>query len=379
VSGHKRPEPPLDILEAWHQRGVPLDGVDAVARRRDSFVDSLSRTIRAEQRRRVQKRRLFVVFSTTLAFAAAAAIYVVAVRPPSRVPEARSGTELDVTLGMAVSVHAGQPVRIGPEHPVQLAEHDEVRVEEGGAARLALPRGVRVGLASATRTTLLVAAEGEQRLALQAGSLSVSVPKPGGPETFAITTPNAEVVVHGTEFTTSVDFLPDGTPRTAVVVTRGAVLVVHQGVRALVRAGSSWSSDALPSVPPASTVNGDGVGAGDTSAHLGHDGAREAALRTGEPASKSELAEQNRLFRLALDARAAHDDAAVVRHLDELLTRFSSTTLAQEARLARFRALKRLGRDREAAREARRYLSTYPDAPARDEARDVLLEAPTSR
>ena len=81
------------------------------------------------------------------------------------------------------------------------------------------------------------------------------------------------------------------------------------------------------------------------------------------------------MFQAALDARKSGDDAAVVKYLDEILARFPGSTLEPEVRLARLRALSRLGRKDDAASEARRYLSENPDAVTRDEARRVLLEA----
>jgi hypothetical protein len=61
------------------------------------------------------------------------------------------------------------------------------------------------------------------------------------------------------------------------------------------------------------------------------------------PSPTPSLADQNRLFQAFLDARDEGNDAAAVRALDELLARFPDTPLADQARLARFRALQRLG------------------------------------
>jgi hypothetical protein len=57
------------------------------------------------------------------------------------------------------------------------------------------------------------------------------------------------------------------------------------------------------------------------------------------------LTEQNRLFQAALDARAAGDDALVVRSLDALLARFPESALAPEARLLRVRTIRRARED----------------------------------
>jgi hypothetical protein len=74
-----------------------------------------------------------------------------------------------------------------------------------------------------------------------------------------------------------------------------------------------------------------------------------------------------------MQAKQRGDDDRVVRELDVLMQRYSDSPLAPDARVERFRALKRLGRTAEAARSARRYLAEQPDGFAREEARDVAL------
>jgi outer membrane protein assembly factor BamD (BamD/ComL family) len=95
---------------------------------------------------------------------------------------------------------------------------------------------------------------------------------------------------------------------------------------------------------------------------------KDAAL-----ADASTLAEQNLLFRRAVDARNEGEDERAVKHFDALLGKYPKSALAQEARVERFRALKRLGRNREAAREARRYLMDHTNGFAKDEARGLAL------
>jgi outer membrane protein assembly factor BamD (BamD/ComL family) len=90
-----------------------------------------------------------------------------------------------------------------------------------------------------------------------------------------------------------------------------------------------------------------------------------------EPSST--LPEENRLFRLAVDARNRGDDSTAVRYFGHLLSKYPKCALAQEAKVEQFRALKRLGRNRDAAREARRYLVEHSNGFAEEEARDVAL------
>jgi outer membrane protein assembly factor BamD (BamD/ComL family) len=86
------------------------------------------------------------------------------------------------------------------------------------------------------------------------------------------------------------------------------------------------------------------------------------------------LAEQNRLLAAAMDASRASDDRRAIALLGDLLARYPSSPLAQEAEVQRFRALARSGDRREAARRARQYLAAYPNGFAREEAKTVALE-----
>jgi hypothetical protein len=270
--------------------------------------------------------------------------------------------ELHVQSGVAVTTRRGVAAVISAGASARITEGDSVRTGPDGRATLELPRGVRVELSRATKANIVSSLETDQKLSLDIGETQISVPKPGGPHTFSVTTPDARVVVHGTEFTVRVEEGDRVHPtRTSVSVMRGSVSVVNAAGERLLSPGESWSA-AAPE-PAASTRV-------DQAAPLRAKGAT-ARESTGS------LAEQNRLFQVALDARRAGDNAAVLRAIDELFARHPDTTLAQEARLVRFRALKALSRNQEASREARRYLSAHPDTPAADEARRALLESTT--
>jgi hypothetical protein len=383
----KRPEPPLEILEAWGQRGVPIDAPEDAERRRGAIVGSMGRLIREEKQLRVRRKRWIWSTVAAAAVALAGAVYLVRpVAPSAQAPVVAVdpvGASLQVTSGLVVTMRGEAATSVGAGSAHALALNDEIRVGQDARGTALLPRGVRVDLAQQTRATLVSSGEVEQRFRLTQGMLTVSVPKPGGPRTFAINTPDAEVVVHGTQFSTRVERTASGGVRTFVQVTHGAVLVVRGDSQSLLRAGQSWASpdpaateqrgQASPSAISAGALSQSEVAGAESLAVRGH-GARKTDARTATAGGRSAtdaLAEQNRLFQAALDARAAGDDAAVVRHLDRLLVRFPKTELAREARLTRFRALKRLGREGEAAREAGRYLLEHPDAPSRGEARDL--------
>ena len=365
-----RPEPPLEALEKMRQPAL-ADARPGAEKRRDAAVSIIERTLRAEGQRR--KRR------SSWSFAAAAAALVAAgsfaavrfhgahdigVAPRSAAPAVVDAgpVELRVEGGVAVTTRRGVAAVISAGANVRITEGDSVRTGPDGHATLRLPRGVRVDLSRATKAGIVLALETDQKLSLDIGETQISVPRPGGPQTFSVTTPDARVVVHGTEFSVRVE---EGGPahstRTSVSVTRGSVSVANAAGERLLSPGESWSA---ADSEPAAATRADQV----------------APLRTRPASAKesaSSLAEQNKLFQAALDARRTGDEAAVLRAVDELFARYPETTLAQEARLVRFRALKALHRNQEASREARRYLSAHPDTPAADEARRALLESTT--
>jgi outer membrane protein assembly factor BamD (BamD/ComL family) len=81
------------------------------------------------------------------------------------------------------------------------------------------------------------------------------------------------------------------------------------------------------------------------------------------------------LYAAASRAARAGNDALAVRTLNELLARYPSSPLAQNARVDRFRALNRTGKVADAVAAARRYLADYPNGFARDEAKALVLQS----
>lgn len=365
-----RPEPPLEILEKLRQPAL-ADARPGAEKRREAAVGLIEKTLRAEGQRRKRRRSSWAIVTAAAALVTGSVVFVQfhpARHESGQVPTraavaAVDPVELRVESGVAVTTRRGVAAVISAGSNVRITEGDSVRTGPDAHATLLLPRGVRVELSRATKAGILSALESDQKLSLDIGETQISVPKPGGPTTFAVTTPDARVVVHGTEFLVRVeeDERAHAT-HTSVSVTRGSVSVVNATGERLLHPGESWSAAAPERTAPTQAEQTAPVRA------------RVATARE----SASSLAEQNRLFQAALDARRAGDDAAVLRAVDELFARYPETTLAQEARLARFRALKALHRNQEASREARRYLSAHPDTPAADEARRALLESTTS-
>jgi len=377
MSRVQRPEPPLAALDELRQLEVPADSPAGDEARRRIALQATTRVILEEARR---KRRVRWFFGSAAAAAMLALLgagwHEFEARRASRShmasSQVKASAELRVTAGVVVTTRPGHEETVSAGGRIPISEGEEIRTAPDGQGLLALPLGVSVELGFATKARVDVARAVEQRIRLDLGNVEVSVPTPGGPRTVAIATPDAEVVVHGTVFSVNVERAePAPSTITSVNVTRGSVLVVHRGEQQLITAGGRWSSVAVKATDSPQVPN---EAAPSTEIPQSQERPQSPMVNRAQ-ARRGALADQNRLFQAALDARKAGDDVAVLRNLDELLARFPGTALEQDVQLTRIRTLKRLGRIDEAAREAGRYLKTHPDGPAQDEVRRILLKA----
>jgi TolA-binding protein len=220
--------------------------------------------------------------------------------------------------------------------------------------------------------------------------VDVEVPRLAQPVEFAVDTPDARVVVHGTRFRVQVE--PGAAPGsvTQVAVSRGIVSVQAGSKEVWLRAGERWPAPALSEAeadaaapedraavergaePPG--LEPEPAAADDRPASPSRrPGARSRALR--QPTDHS-LASENRAFAAAMAQRKAGQLGRALSELERWIARYPDSVLQQEARLERFRLLARLGRGADAARAARGYLGDYPEGYAREEARDLVLGSP---
>jgi len=252
-----------------------------------------------------------------------------------------------------------------------LTPNAEIATLAGSSAKLETDSGVRMALGSESRLQIAGQADGEgvERVDLNAGSVDVRVPKLGPKRQFRVVTPDAVVIVHGTEFTVVVSKQAEGAPRTEVVVKSGRVEVRRKSEVVFLSGGKAWSSEgerrAERAVPEKQSPTRGAAPPEDDEEQTAQN------LSRGVPrgAKPSRLARANALLARARAAAAKGDDRTALRHLDELLKRFGDSPVAASARVERFRALKRLGRDTEAASAADEYLDKERDGVARDEAR----------
>lgn len=252
-----------------------------------------------------------------------------------------------------------------------------------GSFVLAFPSGASASGGAATR--LSVGASGAERresLLLSRGSVDVEVPRLAQPVEFAVDTPDARVVVHGTRFQVHVDPAAPPGAVTQVAVSRGIVSVQAGSKEVWLRAGEHWpavaaaqpelDSDAAaplePQLQPAPDAEWE-------QGQVAPERRNAQRTRTRRPSDHS-LAQENRAFAAAMAKRKAGQLSQALSELERWLRRYPDSVLQQEARVEHFRLLSRLGQTRQAARAARSYLGDYPDGYAREEARDIVLGSP---
>jgi len=364
-----------EALEAWRAQGVPVDD-ERRERLRESTVDQIRTAMQAAAEKR--RRRAWVtgaLLAALVGVGAAAAVIAVS-SALDRSPPASTLVQSEL---FAQSEDARSSVERAEQHlplqktPLALQPGDALHAGPAAAVELALPDAGRATLAANGELQVTRALRAEQRFSLRQGRLEVAIPSEAPHRSLVVTTPHAAVAVVGTVFTVAVRG-EGAAAETEVTVARGRVHVIaYDGEERWLDAGDSWRS----SERAVTAAAADDSTRASSEIPAPSAARRAAPVRGGEPvgaaANLSALPEQNRLYRQALDARNAGDDARAIALLDSLIARHPGSPLRQEAEVERFRALSRIGRTAEAVRAARRYLSDYETGFARDEAETLAL------
>ena len=377
-----------EVFAAWRKQSTPLPRAPSHAGS-DLVANALAQVQGRRQRRAWGRRLALSCAAAAVLLGLGASLWEGGRRSAlhgSPAAEATLTVALNEAQGeVSVSDAAGGPV----SGALALPEGYGVRTEQGSAT-LGFPSGAaaRVSRRSSLRLT---ATRETEALLLSQGRVDVEVPKLDPRRGFAVQTPDAQVIVHGTGFSVSVDPAATGI-HTQVDVTHGVVSVRHAGAEVRLTAGQHWpasSSDpdlpaalldvalphtaqpdeAVPDTAPAAAETGETPASGAAAKRK----ARSNAQRARE---SRELAEQNGHFARAMTLKNQGRSNAALAELAHLLSSHPTSPLAQEARVERLRVLHGLGHRAQARREARRYLADFPDGYAAAEAQAVLEEAP---
>ena len=352
-----------DDLKLWRAAVVPVEP-DLQEACRPATVQAIRQAMTRTQKARTRQRWLRGALLAAGVAAMGAGIFFVASSPrqdvanntktSSAVVEARARVE----TGSAEITRASEHHVLSGDRSMALNAGDVVRVGKAGSLVVTLPDAGSSEWHEGSVLDVREIGAKRQGFNLRRGHVAVQIPVDAPHRHLVVGTPHVDVVVVGTVFDVSV-FEEAGEQVTEVSVQRGHVDLTRKGrTVAHLAAGQSWSSRSLKTART----------------ERPKDEPRRVVKRTTPPeVEASSLREQNALYRAALDARNAGRDDRAVALLSQLLSQFPQSPLAQEAKVERFRALRRLGRDDEASQAARRYLAEYGDGFARDEAREAAL------
>jgi hypothetical protein len=375
-------EPEALVRELSEER-VPPEDPAVLAARRERLLGSIGRTIReaAADRERRARRQKFWAVGLSLAAAAALVLGVSfrashaskPVSAPAPTVQSSRVASVQAAAGTLVVTHGGRARVLGANELPTLTGGDELETAADGEATLQTERS-RIQVQPATQVSVLAPSVVEERIRLALGRLDLKVSKqPHSPRSVVVETPDAEVVVRGTEFTVAVGSENDVTV-TRVRVTEGAVWVLHHGERELLSVGEEWSSNGeskgkVEAAPPAPEPTPAVTGAARAPARP----AGGSAPNRAAAAAASSLNDENRMYQAALDARNRGDDRKALDLFAALITRYPEGHYSELAQVERMRALQRTGDRARAAAEARRYLAEHGHEFAREEARGIAL------
>lgn len=386
----KRP----DVLAQWSRLPVPIDSSTTPAMRRERLVHTVERSMRDTKADPRTRYRIYASLAAAVAMVALAILGGTAWR--ARTMREPVAARLFTLSGSSRTVVHGREVvsSSAASGGLPLVLNSQVATGRASSSRMQLLSGVEVTVEPETHLTLpggMDPSSAREELVLELGLIRVQVPKLPRGHSFAIRTPDTWVTVHGTAFSVEVTKSGlSGVPRTTVIVTEGVVTVQHAGREILLEAGSEWTSsvenlvDGAPSsssrpvlkpgLAPSPSRPPQRFEHESTSATLA---APEARPMREHTANQAALANQNRLFAEAMNARDHGDRGGAIALLDEFIQRYPAAPLAQDAYVERFRVLSEMGKHAAAARAARSYLALYPNGFACEEARQLALGSPT--
>lgn len=371
------PREPEALVRRLAEERVPPEEPAVIAQRRERMISSVSMMIReshATRERRLRVRRWFMLAAAAAVLGLTAGASHHVFKRPVATTAAHQSERAHVAAvrsvqGTVVVKHAGHGRVVTTEDLPALRSGDELETAADGFAFLQTERSA-IRVQPATQMSVFPPSVAEERIRLALGRIDLEVSKqPHSTRSVVVETPDAEVIVRGTEF--AVIVAPEGGQSvTRVRVTEGAVWVLHDKERELVSMGEEWASNGearrAPVMPPSPVVANESAG---------------PTLLRSTPRSKSgapravsrALTEENRMYQAALEARNRGDERKAVELFGQVLTRYPNGHLAEVAQVERMRGFKKLGDSGAAQAVARRYLAQHPNGAVRDEARSVVL------
>jgi len=332
-------------------------------------------TIERALRARTRRRRLWAIGAIS---AAAAAILIVLVQLDKRRPSSASSAA--IAINVTPSGRGAALTRNEGEAPLEahssIGSGQRIETPADGGASVQLSTGTSMTLAG--RTSFRVDSQGAtQRFTLQRGELVAHVAKLAAAQRFIIDTPDAEVEVRGTRFRLRVVEQGEscgGGARTRLEVSEGVVEVrVASGAVTRVKTGEAWPTNCSKTSDLLQAASSEPVANKAPPAVKPAPRAAAPAARAAAPEAErsSGLTAQNDLFARGIARGRQGDTSGALRAYQELISRFPSSALAENAMVERMRLLAQTANG---AAEARRYLARYPHGFAVREANQLVVE-----
>jgi ferric-dicitrate binding protein FerR (iron transport regulator) len=313
------------LLSVLRERphSVQLERAEA---RKARVVPALQAQVKhlAEKRARSVRRRFFVFAAAAVVFAFVLGVGI------TRYPGVRSSNAAILAVNGHLVHHSDgtlRPVAAGDRLTLPVA--GELRADPGVPATLETAEGLEMRLEGGSRLALggMSSQGAERSVQLSEGQIRCAVPKLTNGAHFAVITPNAKVVVHGTRFTVRVDSPSAGVTRTCVRVSEGVVAVHHSAGDATLRAGDEWGCRPEAREPPKDTAVTQAAPA--PSPRVAR---RALSQRAVVERAEGTLAEETTLLQTALAAERKGQRGAATTALMRLLSRYPDSPLAPEAR-----------------------------------------------
>jgi hypothetical protein len=337
------PAPDLTgLLGELRDGPIPLASAAEVAAQRERLLPQLREQVRSAPARDRRRRRIQWGLGALASLSGIAAGWLLT----TQLAEHEEGVvqpavaELRVDpLGGSVALTKTGSGSVAVHQSAIIAARGELRAHE--SASLTTSQGVMVELAKETHVGLdaLSPSAGRARLKLVSGSVTCAVPPLGDAQTFSVVTADAEVVVHGTQF--SVAAPPSSDAATCVRVREGLVEVRHEGSSVFLAEGQSWGCAPAPAATPAAEAPApqDPSNAKQQTAPAPRANARASRVALDSPPTGT-LEAESRLIAVALSAERQGKAQAARRLYKKLITRYPDSPLAPDAR----RGLRRLDR-----------------------------------
>ena len=334
-------------------------------------ISTIERALRA----RTRQRRLLTI-GASLVLAAAVLIVATKVGKWRRSSASAGAIAINVTPAGQGAALARSEGEVPLKAPSAIESGQRIETPAEGGASLQFSTGSSLTLAG--RTSFRVDSQGiTQRFTLQRGELVAHVAKLVASQRFIVNTPDAEVEVRGTRFRLRVieqgDSCGDGT-RTRLEVSEGVVEVRAASQDLVnVKAGEAWPAGCSGTVdgPPESAPVESAARIAAPAPKRGARSPARAAVAEAEAEHASGLTVQNDLFAEGVARGRRGDTNGALRTYQELITRFPSSALAENAMVERMRLL---AKSPIGALEASRYLARYPHGFAVREAKQLVAE-----